>query len=133
MNRRPDRLARRDGESDLEWRLRVRLADVGLPDPERQVIFHPRRRWRFDLAWPHSKVAIEIQGAIWSNGRHVRGTGYVEDCDKRNAATLLGWRVLYVTDRMIDSGEVDDLLRCAISRAGAPLLSKGEHAARYGY
>ena len=55
--------------------------------------FHPTRRWRFDFAHLQSKVAVEINGGIWSGGRHVRGDGYLRDRDKVNAATALGWRV----------------------------------------
>ena len=58
-----------------------------------ELRFHPTRRWRFDFAHEASKVAIEINGGIWSNGRHVRGTGYLRDREKINAATALGWRV----------------------------------------
>lgn len=58
-----------------------------------ELRFHPDRRWRFDFAHEASKVAIEINGGIWSGGRHVRGTGYLRDREKVNAATALGWRV----------------------------------------
>ena len=59
--------------------------------------FHPVRRWRFDHANPEYKVAIEYEGGIWTGGRHTRGTGYKNDCDKYNAAQVLGWRVLRYT------------------------------------
>jgi very-short-patch-repair endonuclease len=58
-----------------------------------ELRFHPDRRWRFDFAHEASKVAIEINGGIWSNGRHVRGTGYLRDREKINAAQALGWKV----------------------------------------
>jgi len=65
--------------------------------------FHPVRRWRFDHANPEYKVAIEYEGGIWTNGRHTRGTGYKNDCDKYNAAQLLGWRVLrYTTSHTLE-------------------------------
>jgi hypothetical protein len=59
--------------------------------------FHPTRRWRFDLAWPAVKVAVEMQGAVWTAGGHTRGVGYHNDRDKREAAEALGWRVFYRT------------------------------------
>ena len=55
--------------------------------------FHPVRRWRFDFAHLATKTAIEINGGIWSGGRHVRGAGYLRDREKINTAQMLGWRV----------------------------------------
>jgi very-short-patch-repair endonuclease len=64
---------------------------------DRQWRFAPPRRWRFDLACPVEKVAIEIHGQTWANGRHNRGYGMQGDFEKNNAAVLDGWRVLYFT------------------------------------
>ena len=61
---------------------------------EREYRFHPERKWRFDFANPHMKVAVEIEGGAFSGGRHTRGAGFVADCEKYNQATVLGWRVL---------------------------------------
>jgi hypothetical protein len=55
--------------------------------------FHATRRWRFDFAHLATKTAIEINGGIWSGGRHVRGAGYLRDREQINAAQLLGWMV----------------------------------------
>jgi hypothetical protein len=68
----------------------------GLGKPEFEYRFHTTRKWRFDIAWPQSKIAIEVQGGIWSQGAHSRGAGQRRDMEKHNAATSLGWRVFYV-------------------------------------
>jgi very-short-patch-repair endonuclease len=73
-------------------------------NPEPEFRFHPPRRWRFDLAFPDQKIAIECEGGIWSGGRHVRGSGFEKDVEKYNAAALLGWTVLRFTGRMISDG-----------------------------
>lgn len=72
---------------------------------EREYQFHPTRLWRFDYAWPLEKFAVEIEGGVWSGGRHTRGKGFIEDCIKYNEAVLLGWRVIRVTTEMVRSGE----------------------------
>jgi very-short-patch-repair endonuclease len=89
----------------LEDDLVHKLALAGLPKPSREYRFHPIRRWRFDLAWPVHKLAVEVDGGTYSGGRHVRGAGFERDCEKFNAATIAGWRVMHFTGGMIRSGE----------------------------
>jgi hypothetical protein len=38
-------------------------------------------------------VAMECEGAVWTGGRHTRGSGFVADCEKYNEAARLGWFV----------------------------------------
>ena len=59
--------------------------------------FHPKRKWRFDYAIPESKVALEVEGGVWSGGRHIRAQGFLGDMEKYNTATLMGWKVLRTT------------------------------------
>lgn len=72
------------------------LRSVGLPAPVREHRFHPVRRWRFDYAWIEHKVALEVEGGVWTGGRHTRGAGFIKDMEKLNAATVAGWRVVRV-------------------------------------
>ena len=78
---------------------------VGFPDPATELLFHPKRKWRFDYAWEEQKLALEVHGGIHSGGRHTRGRGFVEDRAKMNEATLLGWTELEVTPEHIKSGQ----------------------------
>ena len=74
------------------------------PQPETEYRFHPTRRWRFDFAFPESKVAVEMEGGVWTGGGHNRGTIYNTNCDKYNEAALLGWIVLrYTTNHLRQS------------------------------
>jgi very-short-patch-repair endonuclease len=70
-------------------------------DLVREYLFARPRRWRFDFAHPCTMVAIEIEGGTWVNGRHTRGSGFEADCEKYNAAAILGWRVLRFTTTML--------------------------------
>ena len=72
------------------------LRSVGLPVPVREHRFHPVRRWRFDYAWPEQRVALEVEGGVWTGGRHTRGAGFLGDIEKYNAAVVDGWRVVRV-------------------------------------
>ena len=90
--------------SDLEELLGQHIKLSGLPSPTREYRFHPRRRWRFDFAWPRHKIAVEVDGGIYTRGRHVRGSGFERDAEKRNAAVMAGWRVLHFTPRHVKSG-----------------------------
>lgn len=76
----------------------VHLRELGLYfQPEYR--FHELRKWRFDYLVtdappPTWRLAIEIEGATFTNGRHSRGAGMQKDMDKYNAATMMGYRVL---------------------------------------
>ena len=59
-----------------------------------ELKFHKTRRWRFDYAIERLKIAIEVEGGVWSRGRHTRPSGFVKDLEKYNTATSLGWLVL---------------------------------------
>lgn len=63
----------------------------------KELKFHPKRKWRTDYAIPDKKVAIEIEGGAWTNGRHTRGKGFIADMEKYNAMTVFGWRLLRFT------------------------------------
>ena len=91
--------------SQLVETLVSQLEIVGLKPTHREWKFHSERKWRFDLAWPLFKIAVEVHGGIHSGGRHTRGVGFEKDREKINEATLLGWLVLEVTDKQICSGQ----------------------------
>jgi hypothetical protein len=100
--------------SELERLFLQQIALTGLPLPETEYRFHPTRRWRFDGAYPDRKIAYEVEGGVWSKGRHTRGAGYTGDCVKYNEATLLGWQVYRFTGDMIDDGTAIQYLEYAI-------------------
>ena len=56
--------------------------------------FHETRQWRFDISIPSLKIAIEYEGIMSRKSRHTTIIGYTKDCEKYNAATIAGWRVL---------------------------------------
>lgn len=110
-------------ESELERTLAyyLRLNEGTIRPPETEYRFDPKRRWRFDFAWPEERLAVEIEGGVWSDGRHTRGNGFTKDCEKYNEATLAGWRVLRVTGEQIrDGSAVNWIMRALVETEEAP-------------
>ena len=100
-----------DLESTLAWQVRV----DGLPAPEQEYRFDDNRRWRFDFAWPNCRLAVEVNGGEWSEGRHNRGGGMADDYEKLNAAVIAGWRVLQFTGSQVRDGVAVETIRRALA------------------
>ena len=113
--------------SSAELLLAVQLEQAGIPF-EREVRFHPERKWRADFAlpptaldvertWPGGMpqyLLVEIDGGSWVEGRHTRGKGFEADLEKLNAAALLGYRVLRFTPAMVEDGRAFAVIREAL-------------------
>ena len=69
----------------------------GIPEPTPEFRFHPVRKWRFDYWWDAEKLALEVQGGLFVNGRHSRGAALLKEHEKLNAAAVMGIRLLYCT------------------------------------
>lgn len=112
------------GRSEIESALEEQLVALGIGGWEMEFRFCPERRWRFDFAWPKERLAVEIEGGAWIAGRHVRGKGYEQDCEKYNEAALRGWRLLRFTARQVRDGTaLAHILRALgqAEREGAPV------------
>ena len=86
-----------------------------IPAPVLEHRVSTERKWRFDMAWPCLRIAMEIEGGVWRGGRHVTGRGYLADMEKYNAAALGGWMLLRVTPENLLSSATLNLLRNAIA------------------
>ena len=76
--------------------------------------FHETRKWRFDYALPSYKIAIEIDGGVWTLGRHNRPKGYINDLEKFNEAAALGWLILKFTPQQQYTAKTFRLLKRTI-------------------
>jgi very-short-patch-repair endonuclease len=83
------------------------LHQAGLPEP----------KWTADFCYPAARLLIEVQGGVWSGGRHTRGAGYERDRVKYFEAQLRGWRVIEVTPAMIADGRALSLIERALKGA----------------
>lgn len=64
---------------------------------ELEYKFHPKRKWRADIAIPSLKVLVEFEGIVSTKSRHTTITGFTNDCEKYNQAQIVGWNVLRYT------------------------------------
>ena len=84
-------------------------------DPEWK--FYPNRRWKADYKiWPTGKagettILVEIEGAIWTQGRHTRGSGYTKDLEKYRMAAALGYKVFRFSTQEVLDGTAKEFLR----------------------
>ncbi len=89
-------------------------AAFGIPAAQAEYVFAPPRRWRFDYCWTKYKVALEIQGGLFSHGRHTRGAALLKEHEKLNAAACKGWRILYCIPKDVQNGSVFSLIKKAL-------------------
>ncbi len=65
--------------------------------PQLRFALDVGRQWRFDVAFPSHRVAVELLGGIFMRNRnkgHASPKEVMNECEKLNAATLRGWAVL---------------------------------------
>lgn len=96
----------------------------GIPKPELEYKFHPTRKWRFDFAWTaqvedqyggfEPRLALEVQGGIWTAGRHNRGAALLKEWEKLNEAAVQGWRIIYCQPKDLLTKQTIELLEQAL-------------------
>lgn len=91
------------------------LQDEGIPH-EREFPFAKSlgRKFRLDFFFPPD-VGCEIDGGIWTGGRHTRGAGVLADCEKFALAAGMGIRVVRVTPQHVRNGKALEWVRGAIN------------------
>lgn len=74
---------------------------LGAPTPQMQFRFHPERKWKTDFYFEANgvKLALEVEGGIFTGGRHTRPAGFVGDLEKYNALTLQGIFLIRVSPK----------------------------------
>lgn len=97
----------------------VLLNECDIPLPETEYVFAPPRKWRFDYCWPKQKVALEIEGGVWTRGRHTRGSGFLKDMEKYNTAARMGYLVLRTTPTAMWHVATLDLIRDTLNPRAA--------------
>lgn len=85
----------------------------GLPVPVQEYRFAEPRKWRFDYLWD-GWLALEVQGGLFTAGRHVQGAALLEEHEKLNEAVIRGYSVLFCTPADIKTGAAFALVKRAL-------------------
>lgn len=94
------KIVRKKVYTDYEKIISDTLTEAGYENV-REYKFIKDRRFRFDIAMPELKIAIEYEGGVYTYGGHTRPKGFIRDCKKQNLANMHGWTLLrYNIDTM---------------------------------
>ena len=82
------------------------LNEITNYDYYKEYKFLHDRKFRFDYIFLLDNslikgVAVEFEGGVWSNGRHIRPLGFIKDCEKYNLAIINGYIVLRFTSECL--------------------------------
>lgn len=77
------------------------------------------RNWRCDFAWPELRLIVEVEGGVYTQGRHVRPSGFTKDIEKYNAIAAAGWTLQRFSRREVTSGEALNVIQRVIDEIKA--------------
>lgn len=99
------------GPNDTERRYGLFLAslrqDASVPSDfvtEYPVFQELGRKHRADIAWPADRLAVEIDGGVYSRRAHGSITGILTGMQKQNLYASIRWHCLRVTPDQVKSG-----------------------------
>lgn len=87
------------------------LDSMKIQRPVPEYKFHSTRKWRFDFCWPDKMIALEVEGGVFTGGRHTRGVGFINDMEKYNTAALMGWRIIRTVPNELCKTKTFELLK----------------------
>jgi len=79
------------------------------PPLEKEYKFCPGREWRAD--YRIGQWLIELEGGVYSGGRHTRAKGFIEDIYKYNMAAMLGYRVIRIGTGMATAHYLEQIIK----------------------
>lgn len=96
---------------------------MGLPAPKKEYRFHPVRKWRIDYYFEANgrRVGLEVEGGVWTGGRHTRGAGFKGDMEKYNAAGAMGVTIIRVVPGDLLKIETFELIKKTLYGTHGPI------------
>lgn len=102
--------------------------ELGLPEPVAEYRPIPGRRYRIDFAWPRDMtepqfavhaiiggVGLEIDGGMFTGGRHGGAPSAIRDLTKRNELTARGWLIIHVPPSQLWRAQTWEWLRTLLT------------------
>ncbi len=71
--------------------------------------FAESRRFRFDY-YHLSGVSVELEGGVWTRGRHTRPSGFLNDMEKYNLAASMGILVFRIPSHDISTKRLSPII-----------------------
>jgi hypothetical protein len=93
-----------------KWRFDFALSKLIKPRPGEKV-----RPGEQSLKTRVAKLALEVQGGLFTNGRHSRGAALLKEHEKLNAAACAGWRILYTIPDNLCMPETVETIKKALT------------------
>lgn len=101
-------------KSEPEELLAFQLKAIKAPLFERQFRIHPKRKFLADFYFPVSRLVVEVDGGVFTHGRHSRGAGITRDCEKTAYIAAMPARLLRVTPAHVKNGQAIDWILQAL-------------------
>ena len=109
-------------QSELELRVLRMMRKLGFPEPtiQHSICDLDGRIIRFDFAWPHLKVALEVDHSFWHSGSDESR----KDKSRDRRSALLGWQTLRLTEDDVNANlesvlaEILVILRAELTKLG---------------
>lgn len=117
LDKKTDRHPKAPKAKDKTALLFTRLCEVsGLPIPVAEYRFHATRKWRIDYYFERNgkRVALEVEGGVWTGGRHTTGKGFMGDMEKYNAISTAGIVLLRTTPDRLMTAETIEMIKQAL-------------------
>ena len=102
----------------LQVQVREYCREIGLLQPIPEYPCIPGRKHRLDYAWPDHRVGLEIDGGMFTGGRHGGSPSAVRDVWKRNELTVRGWRGIHVAPSQLWKAQTWTWLRALLTQEG---------------
>lgn len=118
LAQKPAKEPKTEARKDLEREIREAFARqfetiwqrCGGPELRKEFRFCETREWRNDYLHEATRTIIELDGGIYSGGRHVRPQGFIEDCVKLNTATMLDYRLIRIPTGMATDNYLSEII-----------------------
>jgi hypothetical protein len=103
--------------SKLEQKFALLWRACNGPTLEQEHHFCPIRKWLSDFFHRPTLTLIEIEGGMWTGGRHQKGLGFSADAIKYNVASYMGFRLFRLPSSLLTLAYVSDLVKICLRQS----------------